>query len=56
MLIDTHAHICDKSFDSDRREVIQRAYSAGVKHIIAIGENMKGAARNRELTGKYRCL
>lgn len=53
MLIDTHAHICDKSFDADRTLVIQRACAAGVKRIIAVGENMDDAVGNLELAGKH---
>lgn len=33
-MIDTHAHLFDEAFDSDRAEVIQRALSAGVQKII----------------------
>ena len=29
-IVDTHAHICDPVFDSDRAEVLARAESAGV--------------------------
>ncbi|MCF8111093.1 MAG: TatD family hydrolase [Desulfobacteraceae bacterium] len=53
MLIDTHVHICDKAFDTDRCKVIQRASAAGVKRMIAVGENMEDAVRNLELTEKY---
>ncbi|MFQ5354356.1 MAG: TatD family hydrolase, partial [Thermodesulfobacteriota bacterium] len=35
--IDTHAHLDDKRFDEDRREVIERALKAGLKRIISIG-------------------
>lgn len=33
-LIDTHSHIYSDEFDSDRHEVIRRAQSIGVRHII----------------------
>ncbi len=37
MLIDTHAHTCDEKFDSDRTEVLNRAFLSGVKNIIEVG-------------------
>ncbi|HVI09850.1 MAG TPA: TatD family hydrolase [Candidatus Binatia bacterium] len=37
MLIDSHAHLDGKQFDSDRDQVIARAREAGVRNIVAIG-------------------
>ncbi|MFQ5441312.1 MAG: TatD family hydrolase [Thermodesulfobacteriota bacterium] len=37
LLIDTHAHLDDARFDSDRDAVIERASAAGVKEIITVG-------------------
>lgn len=37
MIIDTHSHIYDEAFDNDLAEVIARAQSAGVKHIVLPG-------------------
>jgi TatD DNase family protein len=34
MLIDTHIHLYDKKYDSDRKEVIQRALNNGVKYFL----------------------
>jgi TatD DNase family protein len=39
MLIDTHAHIADGKFDSDRDAVIERAQAAGVTTQIEIAES-----------------
>ncbi|HTQ38664.1 MAG TPA: TatD family hydrolase [Pirellulales bacterium] len=36
-LIDTHAHLDQEEFDSDRAEVIARAVAAGIERIVAIG-------------------
>ncbi|HAT73108.1 MAG TPA: hydrolase TatD [Elusimicrobia bacterium] len=36
MLIDTHAHLNDKSFDADRKEVVARAAALGVAKIVEI--------------------
>ena len=40
MLIDSHAHLEMKEFDSDREEVIKRAKEAGVDFIITVGTNL----------------
>src|SRR5215470_3365774 len=37
MLIDSHAHLDDARFDSDRDVVLQRAWHAGVRKILTIG-------------------
>ena len=55
-LIDTHAHMCDPSFDEDRDAVLERARKAGVAAIIAVGENLADARKNLELAEKYPIL
>jgi len=52
-LVDTHTHICDSSFDADRRQVLQKASTAGVGAIIAVGEDMADARRNLQLAAEY---
>lgn len=37
MLIDSHAHIDDPRFDDDREAVLKRAWDAGVRKILTIG-------------------
>jgi TatD DNase family protein len=37
MLIDSHAHLDDSRFDEDRDAVLQRAWDAGVRRILTIG-------------------
>ena len=37
MLIDSHAHIDDSRFDSDRDAVLQRAWDGGIRRILTIG-------------------
>jgi TatD DNase family protein len=37
MLVDSHAHLDDPRFDADRDAVIQRAWDAGVRTILTIG-------------------
>lgn len=48
-LVDTHAHLCDPSFDADRREVLDRAEEAGVAAVVAVGETAEDARRNLDL-------
>ncbi len=36
-LVDSHCHLDDAQFDSDRESVIERAHEAGVKYMLAIG-------------------
>lgn len=37
-LIDTHCHLADSAFDPDREGVLERAWAAGVEHVVVIGE------------------
>ncbi len=53
MLIDTHAHLQDEQFDSDRGEVIARALAAGVERIINIGDTIESSARGVKLAADY---
>src|SRR5436190_134150 len=39
MFIDTHLHVADKQFDSDREAVYERARAAGVTTFIEIAES-----------------
>ncbi|MBC2717346.1 MAG: TatD family hydrolase [Desulfobacteraceae bacterium] len=52
-LIDTHTHLCDPVFDSDRRKVIERARAAGVDKMIIVSENLTDARRNLKLAAIY---
>ena len=53
MLIDTHAHIEMKEFDTDRDEVIKRAKEAGVGYLISVGANLAGSIKAVELAERY---
>ena len=44
MLFDTHAHLDQEDFDSDRAEVIARALAAGVETMIAVGVTAESSA------------
>jgi TatD DNase family protein len=56
VLTDTHAHLDDDKFDSDREEVIGRAKAAGVSTIIAIGTTAANSAAVVELARRYEGL
>jgi TatD DNase family protein len=55
-LVDVHAHLCDAGFDQDRAAVLERARQAGVKAIIAVGENLADARRNLDLARSHPML
>ncbi|MGD8944880.1 MAG: TatD family hydrolase [Desulfobacterales bacterium] len=55
-LVDTHAHMCDPSYDEDRDAVLDRARNAGVKAIIAVGEDLTDARKNVALSQQYPIL
>ena len=57
-LIDSHCHLDDKQFDSDREATIDRALAAGVEQMLAIGTgdgppDYEAAIR---LADKYDCM
>jgi TatD DNase family protein len=52
-LIDTHAHLTEQVFDADRREVLERAWLAGVKAIVSVSENLADARKNLVLAGRH---
>ncbi len=43
MLVDSHCHLADPAFDTDRESVLARARTAGIGHVIAIGEDPERA-------------
>ena len=52
-LIDTHAHLCDPAFQPDLTATLENAAQAGVKAIIAVGEDLKDARRNLEMAAAF---
>ena len=53
MLIDSHAHLEMKEFDSDREEVIKRAGETGVDFIVTVGTNLALSRKAVSLAQKY---
>jgi TatD DNase family protein len=56
VLVDTHCHLGDPAYDADRAEVLQRAWEAGVGHVVVIGESRSSAERALALAGSDRRL
>lgn len=56
IIIDTHTHLYDDSFDTDRAAVIERAAAAGVGGIITVSETVDDARRNLDLAAAHPCL
>ena len=52
-MIDSHAHLYDTVFDSDREEVIQRARDEGIEQIIIIGCDTDTSRAAVELADRY---
>lgn len=44
-MFDTHAHVQDPAFDSDRDAMLARARDAGVRRILTIGTDLADSAR-----------
>jgi TatD DNase family protein len=45
VLIDTHCHLGAEQFAADRADVLERAWDAGVSHVVVIGESPAAADR-----------
>lgn len=55
-IIDTHAHICDPSFDTDRDDILERARKNDIVSIVAVSENKTDAEKNIQLSSEYTCI
>ncbi len=53
MLIDTHCHIANSEYDTDREAVIQRAVDAGVETMIVVGTDYATSQQGVLLAEKY---
>lgn len=53
MLVDTHAHLDQEEFASDRADVVARAAAAGVEHLIAVGVTAESSARCVDLAARF---
>ena len=55
-LFDTHCHLDDEQFDSDRDEVVDRASKAGVGTILAVGTTAASSVKSIALAERYDCV
>lgn len=53
MFIDSHAHLDDPQFDSDRDTLIKTLPSEGITTVVNIGADMASSRRSLELAEKY---
>ena len=53
MLIDSHAHLEMKEFDTDRQEVIERARQAGIDCIVTVGTNLSLSRKALSIARQY---
>lgn len=53
MLFDSHTHLDDEKFDSDRSEVIEKIKSSGVSYLINVGCNIPTSEFSIKLAEKY---
>jgi len=53
MLIDTHAHLQDPAFNRDRKEIMQRAKTAGLEKIICIGYDYETSVEALQLARQF---
>jgi TatD DNase family protein len=55
-LFDTHCHLDDEQFDSDRDGVVDRATNAGVRTILAVGTTAASSEKSVALAAQYDCV
>ena len=53
MLFDTHAHLDDKKYDSDRAEVIDYIKKEGVSLLVNVGADMESSETTLQLAKEY---
>ncbi len=53
MIVDTHAHLDFDDFNDDRDDVVVRAKSCGVSHILNVGTSIETSQKSIMLAEKY---
>ena len=56
MLIDTHCHLDSEAFHQDLDEVVERALSTGVQHVLTIGIDLATSQASVVLANRYDCI
>src|ERR1700736_1744909 len=52
-MIDTHAHVHDRSFDEERDAMLARARARGVNAVVTIGCDVEDSRRACEVSERY---
>ena len=52
-MFDTHAHIHDPAFDTDREAMLARAHDAGITRIMTIGTDVPNSRHAKEVALRY---
>lgn len=55
-LIDSHCHLDDDRFDSERESIIERAINQGIRQFIVPATTANRWQKIRRITGQYNCL
>lgn len=53
MIYETHAHLDDKKFDSDRVELLSNIWKSGVKTLVNVGASMESTMASLALAHEY---
>lgn len=53
MIFDTHAHYDDTAFDNDRKEVIDKLNTTGIKNLLNAASSLKSIENTIKLTREY---
>lgn len=56
MLFDTHVHLNARQYANDRTEVIERAFAAGVSHMVVVGFNHETIPLALEIAEQYETI
>lgn len=56
MLFDTHVHLNARQFKDDKEEVIQRAFDAGVTHMVVVGFDRETIPLALEIAEQYETI
>lgn len=56
LLFDTHMHVNVDQFKDDKEEVLQRAFDAGVKHMVVVGFDRETIPLAIEIAEKYETI